>query len=173
MNAYAIKQRLNFGEQTRVDGGPVTSSRCASFYQHTFHRRGWMVGGPAFLAAQARGGNMNRISHLWRQPVARVVVIVLLLALLLSMGVSIVGSSRSAHAASAGSGHGPQKLPACLCDYDGKHELHQLDRQSQRAFYQCCRRAVRPGNQLFWHYPPQSAQLYCRDLRLDKRCQQR
>jgi len=49
---------------------------------------------------------MNRISHLWRQPVTRVVVIVPLLAMLLSMGVSIVGGSSSAQAASAGSRQG-------------------------------------------------------------------
>jgi hypothetical protein len=44
---------------------------------------------------------MNRFTHLWRQPFARILLITPLLALLLGVGVSVIGSSSSADAASS------------------------------------------------------------------------
>src|SRR5258708_6834168 len=54
----------------------------------------------------AGGGTMNRVSHLWRQPLARAVVIVTVLVVPLSMGVFVVAHGAPA---AAKSGHDETK----------------------------------------------------------------
>src|SRR5713101_7515477 len=57
--------------------------------------------GGRMRAVQAGGGTMNRLPHLWRQPLARAVMIVTLLVVPLGMGIFVVAHPAPAAASSS------------------------------------------------------------------------